>query len=146
MLIKELEDMLVLVGELPRENQMQCARALLTHVEEWEERQQEANLSGAEWNALQEQRTRRLRLHEELRELEDVGINIEPRSGIVESYDRTKGYGYIQMEDGERALLHVTCLRANGFRHAHAGARIEFMAMRRPRGWQAFRVLSLGGE
>jgi CspA family cold shock protein len=71
-------------------------------------------------------------------------IAVEARSGVVESFDRTKGYGYILMEDGDRALLHITCLRAGGYRRADIGASVEFQAIRRRnRGWQAFRILSL---
>jgi cold shock CspA family protein len=144
MLIKELEDILVLVRELPREYQLKCVQALWPHVEEWEQRQQEPNLSDAEWNELHTERAAAQRRREEIRDLEDCGIIVEPRSGIIESFDRKKGYGYIRMEDGERALLHVTCLRASGYRHARAGERVEFEALRRPKGWQAFRILSLG--
>ena len=47
------------------------------------------------------------------------------------------------MDDGERALLHITCLRAGGYRDANVGAQVEFMALRRAKGWQAFRILLL---
>ena len=143
MLIKELEDVLVLVGELPREDQVKCAQALRSHVDEWEERQQQPHLSDAEWVQLKAERAAAGRAREELREFEEMGMAIEARSGIVENFDQRKGYGFIVMEDGERALLHITCLRAGGYRGAHAGAHVEFQAMRRPHGWQAFRILSL---
>jgi cold shock CspA family protein len=146
MLIKELEDMLVLVRQLPRADQLKCVQALWSHVVEWEERQQEPHLSDAEWRALQTERAAAQRVREELRQFDDMGISIEPRSGIVASFDGKKGYGYIEMDGGERALLHVTCLRASGYRHAKKGASIEFLAMRRTRGWQAFRILSLADE
>ena len=133
MLVKELEDLLVLVRELPREDQLKCARALWSHVEEWEERQQEPELSDTEWQELQAQHAEtRRHPREELRVFEGMGCRSpEPRSGIVESFDRTKGYGYIRMEDDERALLHITCLRASGYQNGPVGANIEFMAVRR---------------
>jgi CspA family cold shock protein len=40
-------------------------------------------------------------------------------------------------------LLHVTCLRRDGFQAANEGARIVVEAVRRPRGLQAFRIVSL---
>ena len=74
-------------------------------------------MSDTEWGALHAERALAQRMREELLDLNDVGINIEPWSGIIESFDREKGYGYILMEDGERALC-----------------------------WQAFRILSLGAD
>ena len=143
MLIKELEDLLVLVRDLPREAQLKCAQTLWSHLDEWEERQQHPHLSDSEWDRLKSERTAAEEVRQELQEFAEMGVAIENRSGIVESFDRTRGYGYILMEDGERALLHITCLRAGGHRDARVGARVEFQAMRRTRGWQAFRILSL---
>ena len=40
-------------------------------------------------------------------------------------------------------LLHVTCLRRDGYQAANEGARIVVEAVQRPRGLQAFRILSL---
>jgi len=143
MLIKELEDILILVKDLPRAEQLKCVRALWLKLDEWEQRQQEPRLSDSEWSALRAKRDAAARKRAELQELEESGITIEPRSGVVESFDDKKGYGYISMEDGHRALLHITCLRASGYKRASAGARVEFLAIHRARGWQAFRILSL---
>jgi CspA family cold shock protein len=40
-------------------------------------------------------------------------------------------------------LLHVTCLRRDGYQAANEGARIVVEAVRRTRGYQAFRIVSL---
>ena len=40
-------------------------------------------------------------------------------------------------------LLHVTCLRAGGYQTAYEGARVHCQVLKRPRGLQAFRVLSM---
>jgi CspA family cold shock protein len=40
-------------------------------------------------------------------------------------------------------LLHVTCLRRDGFQVAYEGARVVVEVLQRPRGLQAFRVLSM---
>jgi hypothetical protein len=45
--IKELEDVLTLDDEMPRERQLQCVRDMIRHVDQWEERQQAPSLSGA---------------------------------------------------------------------------------------------------
>jgi CspA family cold shock protein len=40
-------------------------------------------------------------------------------------------------------LLHVTCLRRDGFQTAYEGARVVCEAVERPKGFQAFRILSM---
>ena len=143
MIIKELDNMLALVKEMPREWQLKCGRAMWSNVEEWEERQQEPNLSDADWEKLKSQRAETRRLLETISEMKDCDTTVEIRSGVVEFFDRGKGHGSIRMEDGEHALLRITCLRAAGYRDAKEGASVEFVAWRSLRGWQAFHILSL---
>ncbi len=65
-------------------------------------------------------------------------------SGRIKWFDVAKGFGFIVPDDGSAdVLLHVTCLRRDGFQAASEGARIVVEAVQRPRGWQAFRVVSL---
>ncbi|WP_375455594.1 cold-shock protein [uncultured Methylobacterium sp.] len=65
-------------------------------------------------------------------------------SGRIKWFDVAKGFGFIVPDDGmPDVLLHVTCLRRDGHQNASEGARIVVEATERPRGWQAFRVLSL---
>ena len=65
-------------------------------------------------------------------------------SGRIKWFDVSKGFGFIVPDDGSAdVLLHVTCLRRDGFQAASEGARIVVEAVERPRGWQAFRVVSL---
>jgi CspA family cold shock protein len=40
-------------------------------------------------------------------------------------------------------LLHVTCLRRDGYQVAYEGARVVVEVLQRPRGLQAFRILSM---
>ena len=40
-------------------------------------------------------------------------------------------------------LLHVTCLRRDGFQTAYEGARVVCEVLQRPKGLQAFRILSM---
>jgi len=46
-------------------------------------------------------------------------------------------------EDLPDVLLHVTCLRRDGFQTAHEGARVVCEVLRRPKGLQAFRIRSM---
>ncbi|MFC6788484.1 cold-shock protein [Methylobacterium komagatae] len=65
-------------------------------------------------------------------------------AGRVKWFDVAKGFGFIVPDDGSAdVLLHVTCLRRDGFQAASEGARIVVEAVQKPRGWQAFRVISL---
>ena len=65
-------------------------------------------------------------------------------SGVIKWFDVSKGFGFIVPDNGmPDVLLHVTCLRRDGFQTAHEGARIICEVQQRPRGLQAFRVLSV---
>lgn len=65
-------------------------------------------------------------------------------SGTIKWFDASKGYGFIVPDDGGAdVLVHVTCLRRDGFQTAMEGARVVCEAVQRAKGRQAFRVVSL---
>ena len=65
-------------------------------------------------------------------------------TGVIKWFDVSKGYGFILPDNGlPDILLHVTCLRRDGFHAAYEGARVVVEVLQRPRGLQAFRVLSM---
>ena len=66
-------------------------------------------------------------------------------SGAIKWFDVAKGYGFILPDDEEHGdvLLHVTCLRKDGFQTALEGARIECLARQGDKGLQAFKVVSI---
>ncbi len=65
-------------------------------------------------------------------------------SGVIKWFDVAKGYGFIIPDNGMAdVLLHVTCLRRDGYQTAYEGARIVCEVLARPKGLQAFRVISM---
>ena len=74
----------------------------------------------------------------------DAPLDLVEVAGRIKWFDVAKGFGFIVPDDGSAdVLLHVTCLRRDGHQSASEGARIVVEAVERPRGWQAFRVLTL---
>jgi len=74
---------------------------------------------------------------------EDAASVIEV-SGVIKWFDVAKGFGFIVPDNGlPDVLLHVTCLRRDGFQTAYEGARVVCEALQRPKGMQAFRILSM---
>jgi len=66
-------------------------------------------------------------------------------SGAIKWFDVAKGYGFILPDEGRigDVLIHVTCLRRDGFQTALEGARVVCLVKRGDRGMQAFRILSM---
>jgi CspA family cold shock protein len=65
-------------------------------------------------------------------------------TGVIKWFDLSKGYGFIVPDNGmPDILLHVTCLRRDGFHVAYEGARVVVEVVKRQRGLQAFRILSM---
>lgn len=83
------------------------------------------------------------RISEERRE-EEQPLELVEIAGHIKWFDVAKGFGFIVPDDGQPdVLLHVTCLRRDGYQTANEGARIVVEAVQRPRGLQAFRIISL---
>ena len=75
---------------------------------------------------------------------ESAGVEVVEIAGFIKWFDASKGYGFVVPDSGlPDVLLHVTCLRAGGFQTAYEGARVVCQALKRPKGMQAFRILSM---
>jgi len=75
---------------------------------------------------------------------DDTAVSVIELTGVIKWFDVSKGYGFIVPDNGlPDVLLHVTCLRRDGFQTAYEGSRVVCEALQRPRGLQAFRILSM---
>ena len=76
--------------------------------------------------------------------LDEAGLEVFEIAGTIKWFDASKGYGFIVPDNGlPDILLHVTCLRNGGFQTAYEGARLHAEVLKRPKGMQAFRILSM---
>jgi CspA family cold shock protein len=75
---------------------------------------------------------------------EETPVNLIEIAGVIKWFDASKGFGFIIPDNGlPDVLLHVTILRRDGFQTAYEGARVVCEILDRPKGLQAFRVLSM---
>jgi CspA family cold shock protein len=75
---------------------------------------------------------------------EAAPVDLIEVSGVIKWFDASKGYGFIVPDNGMAdVLLHVTCLRRDGYHTAYEGARIVCEVLDRPKGYQAFRVIAM---
>src|SRR5690606_36943767 len=76
--------------------------------------------------------------------LQQAGMDTIEIAGAIKWFDAGKGFGFIVPDNGmPDVLLHVTCLRRDGYQTAYEGARIVVEALNRPGGLQAFRIVSM---
>ena len=75
---------------------------------------------------------------------DETPVDLIEIAGTIKWFDASKGYGFVVPDDDlPDVLLHVTCLRRGGFQTAYEGARVVCEAFDRPKGLQAFRVISM---
>lgn len=65
-------------------------------------------------------------------------------TGIVKWFDPTKGYGFIVTDDADGdILIHSSCLKAAGKLSAREGSTVECEVVKRTKGLQALKLLTL---
>lgn len=75
---------------------------------------------------------------------EEAAFDLIEVAGQIKWFDVSKGYGFIVPDNGmDDVLLHVTCLRRDGYQTAYEGAHVVCEVLDRPKGLQAFRILSM---
>ncbi len=80
----------------------------------------------------------------EIEDLASEPVDLIEITGVVKWFDVAKGFGFIVPDNGmQDVLLHVTCLRRDGYQTILEGTRIVALIQRRDKGYQAFRILSM---
>ncbi|MFQ5855772.1 MAG: cold-shock protein [Anaerolineae bacterium] len=64
-------------------------------------------------------------------------------TGTVKWFNGSKGYGFIEREEGEDVFVHYSEIRGHGFRNLDEGDRVEFGVESNPKGPQAVDVVKL---
>ncbi len=61
----------------------------------------------------------------------------EKQQGTVKWFNGSKGYGFIEREDGEDLFVHYNSIIGDGFRNLDEGQRVEFTVVQGEKGLQA---------
>lgn len=61
--------------------------------------------------------------------------------GTVKWFNGSKGYGFIEREDGDDVFVHYSAILGEGFRNLEEGQRVEFVIEQGAKGLQAAEVV-----
>ncbi|MGH6855314.1 MAG: cold-shock protein, partial [Aestuariivirga sp.] len=74
----------------------------------------------------------------------EANVRIIQITGLVKWFDTGRGYGFIIPDNGmQDVLLHLSCLKRDGFEAPLEGARITCEVVERQKGYQCLRVLAV---
>lgn len=63
--------------------------------------------------------------------------------GTIKWFNDSKGFGFIQREDGPDVFVHFSAIVGSGFRSLREGQQVEFEVTQGPKGPQASNVRAL---
>jgi CspA family cold shock protein len=64
-------------------------------------------------------------------------------TGLVRWFNPRKGYGFIQLAEGEDVFVHYSEIQGDGFKTLNEGEEVEFGVKEGPKGPQAVEVVRL---
>jgi CspA family cold shock protein len=64
-------------------------------------------------------------------------------TGKVKWFNNTKGYGFIQQEDGTDIFVHFSAIQGDGYKTLDEGQPVQFEITQGPKGLQAANVLKV---
>ncbi len=74
----------------------------------------------------------------------DDGVQIFQVTGFIKWFDVARGYGFIIPDNGIRdVLIHLSCLKRDGFEAPLEGTRVVCEVVERQKGYQCLRVLDV---
>ena len=65
------------------------------------------------------------------------------QTGTVKWFNGTKGYGFIEQDDGGDIFVHYSAIVGDGYRNLEDGQRVEYSVTEGPKGPQAQDVVAL---
>ena len=65
----------------------------------------------------------------------------EQEQGTVKWFNGSKGYGFIEREEGEDVFVHFNAIVGEGYRNLEEGQRVEFTVTQGEKGLQAENVV-----
>lgn len=65
------------------------------------------------------------------------------QTGTVKWFNADKGFGFIEIEDGNDVFVHFSAIQDEGFKTLDEGQRVEFNVVQGSRGPQAENVVKL---
>ena len=68
----------------------------------------------------------------------------ERTTGTVKWFNGSKGYGFIEREEGADVFVHFSAIHGYGFRNLEEGQKVEFNVEQGQKGLQATNVTVLG--
>jgi len=73
----------------------------------------------------------------ELQEQEIDNVGPKRERGVVKWFNDSKGYGFIQRQDGSDVFVHYSAIASNGFKSLKEGEEVEFVCEKGKKGLQA---------
>ena len=64
-------------------------------------------------------------------------------TGTVKWFNATKGFGFIQQDEGEDVFVHYSAIVGEGYRSLEEGQRVEFVVVQGDKGPQAQDVMTV---
>lgn len=63
--------------------------------------------------------------------------------GTVKWFNNSKGFGFIEREDGDDVFVHHNAIQGDGYKSLDEGDQVEFEVVEGPKGLQAAKVTKI---